>query len=333
LLESKLSTFMVPYHILNYCNESNLLQNSRIEVLDQDCSLKKHYRVTLNDHNSYIIVDASEATGVADPLIKIHNFMLLNNFSAPKILAYSQEKQLIVTEDFGDNSYKKILLEDPKREIELYMLAVKVLAYLGALRANIDLPIHNYISLNVFLIGAFENYYCTQADYVSSNYKQATEELKSIFNDLYNNISMQNTTIILRDYHIDNMMFLEKRDDYRKVGLLDIQDASIGHPAYDLVSLLEDARRDISPETVQKSKDYFFKLRPDIDVDEFNYSYKVLSMQRNLRILWLFAHLSKMPDKVRYKRFLPRVKNYIKNSITDPIFEKLLRWIDQYKIL
>ncbi|CAK6551848.1 MAG: putative phosphotransferase, aminoglycoside/choline kinase (APH/ChoK) family [Candidatus Midichloria mitochondrii] len=318
-----LKNLPVANHIIEYCNRVDLLRGAEISIMGRDCSTKSHYRATLKDGRSYVIMDASGDSGVADSLVRVHNFMNLNEFSAPKIFDYNKQQSLVITEDFGDNSYKNILLNDPSLELQLYYLAIQVLGKINSVQININLPNHDADSLNKALLKSFYNCYKTRM--------KAGSELFDVFSRLFSKLSVKNS-LVLRDYHIDNMVFLEERESYKKVGLVDIQDASIGHPVYDLVSLLEDARRDVSSEVVKKCKEYFLQLCPTVDINEFNYSYGVLGLQRSLRILWLFSYLKELPSKERYGQFLPRVKNYVRDKLKNPIFKEILVWSDKHQI-
>lgn len=313
-------------YIIWYCNQSELLRGAEVQRMGQDCSNKIHYRIKLQNGRSYVIVDISNDSSIADSLIKIHNFIVNKGFSAPKILDYNKVQNLILMEDFGNRSYKEVLQQEPKMEGELYSLAVEVLKRISSLKVNIDLPFYGPALLGAVLIRSFNNHYRSKKD--------AAAELNKIFHNLFSQLTKFDA-LVLRDYHIDNMMLLEDRQSHQKVGLLDIQDAAVGHVVYDLVSLLEDARRDVSVEVVEKSKHDFLKLCIKINKAnkaEFDYAYSVLGMQRSLRILWLFSYLQGIAGKEKYGQFLPRIKNYIKQGLKNPIFKDLLYWSDKYKI-
>ena len=309
-------------HVIWYCNQSELLKNSEIWQMEQDCSTKVHYRAKLPGGASYVIIDVSADSSIADSLVKVHGFMVRNGFSAPRILDYNRAQNLILTEDFGDCSYKAVLQQDLSREAELYNLAVEVLGRISFLKVNIDLLLYGPKLLNSTMVKSFNNYYQSK--------KEASAELVKIFSNLFKHLRFD--TLVLRDYHVDNMMLLEDRQGYQKVGLLDIQDASIGHIVYDLVSLLEDARRDVSADVVEKSKYNFLKLCSKINQAEFDYAYSVLGMQRSLRILWLFSYLQGIAGNERYNLFIPRVQNYIKEHLKNNIFEDLQHWSNKYRV-
>ena len=321
---------MISTDILQYCDNCGLLQGAEIFPMTPDCSSKKHYRARVRD-KSYVILDSASDFGVADSFIKVSNFLNYNDFSAPRIFDYDQERQIVLTEDFGENSYSSILRQSSSDEFELYRLAIEVLIRMMGISVSIDLPQYSFQELNRALLNSFIKFYVS--DYVSEDLIEvASNDFIILFNNLYAPLCNIKHSLVLRDYHVDNLMLLEHRIGYRKVGLLDIQDAAFGLPAYDLVSLLEDARRDVNPDLVVDLKKMFVYSIPDYERDAFVYSYTVLGMQRSLRILGLFHYISKQPGKERYSSFLPRVSRYIKQHLTDNMFRGLLLWSDKYKI-
>jgi aminoglycoside/choline kinase family phosphotransferase len=117
--------------------------------------------------------------------------------------------------------------------------------------------------------------------------------------------------MVLRDYHADNLMILPNKNGHQQVGLLDFQDAVAGSRAYDLVSLLEDARRDVSEKTRRKIFDYYLE-KSACDKEVFVNDYAILSLQRNIKIVGIFSRLSTRDGKHQYLDLLPRVLDFIK---------------------
>jgi len=125
------------------------------------------------------------------------------------------------------------------------------------------------------------------------------------------------TVVIQRDYHAENLLWLPDRDGVARVGLLDFQDAMLGHPAYDLVSLLQDARRDV-PAEIELSMTRRFIDRSGVDEHGFRTAYAVLGVQRNLRILGVFARLSLDYGKPHYVDLIPRVWAHLRRGVDHP---------------
>jgi aminoglycoside/choline kinase family phosphotransferase len=137
-------------------------------------------------------------------------------------------------------------------------------------------------------------------------------------------------TLVLRDYHVDNMLLLPERSGVAACGLLDYQDAVTGPAAYDVVSLLEDARRDVPPELTADMIERYLAAFPDQDRAAFDASYAVLGAQRNCRIVGVFTRLLVRDGKPRYLPHIPRVWRWIEQDLRHPSLEPLAEWLDTY---
>jgi aminoglycoside/choline kinase family phosphotransferase len=137
----------------------------------------------------------------------------------------------------------------------------------------------------------------------------------------------KNPVLVLRDYHADNLMVLDDRAD---LGLLDFQDALAGHPAYDLVSLLQDARRDVAPELEEAMIDRYMAAANVADPDLFRAHYEILGAQRNSKILGIFTRLWKRDGKPHYLPLQPRVWSYLERNLAHPALSPVRRWFDDH---
>jgi aminoglycoside/choline kinase family phosphotransferase len=137
--------------------------------------------------------------------------------------------------------------------------------------------------------------------------------------------SPQPPVLVLRDYHVDNIILLE-RPGLRRLGLLDFQDALAGHPAYDLVSLLQDARRDVSPALEAKMLDAYVQETGVDDVEALRADYEILGAQRNTKILGIFTRLWKRDGKRTYLPMQPRVWSYLERNLTHPALAPVAEW-------
>jgi hypothetical protein len=117
-----------------------------------------------------------------------------------------------------------------------------------------------------------------------------------------------------------------------QVGLLDFQDAVMGSPAYDLVSLLEDARRDVSDEIVQRSLNRYLAALPTVKREELLHSYAILGMQRNLRIIGVFSRLNLYYNRPKYLQYLPRIWGYVRNGLENPALADIKKWFKKYNV-
>jgi hypothetical protein len=157
---------------------------------------------------------------------------------------------------------------------------------------------------------------------------QSGKDIKDALSKL-DKLSKQEGVLVLRDYHADNLMILGREENSSNVGLLDFQDALIGSHAYDIVSLLEDARRDIDSKNSQKLFDYFVS-KSNYCEQELKIDFEIISLQRNIKILGIFARLHLRDGKNQYINFIPRVKNFVeqrlnKTNLISPQFKNFLK--------
>jgi aminoglycoside/choline kinase family phosphotransferase len=134
---------------------------------------------------------------------------------------------------------------------------------------------------------------------------------------------------VLRDYHAENLIWLPERAGHARVGMLDFQDMLIGHPAYDLVSLLEDARRDVSPD-LRAAMLARYLARSGAEPEVFGYAAHALSAQRNLKIIGLFTRLCRRDGKPLYLGYLPRVWAHLTRDLAHPMLSPLRAFVTRH---
>ena len=137
-------------------------------------------------------------------------------------------------------------------------------------------------------------------------------------------------TLVLRDYHVDNLMVLEGRQGTAACGLLDFQDAVIGPVTYDLVSLLEDARRDVSGAVSMAMLDRYLMAFPDIDRAAFKASYAVMGAQRSAKIIGIFTRLCRRDGKAVYLEHIPRTWRWLEGDLAHPALAGVKDWFDRH---
>ena len=156
-----------------------------------------------------------------------------------------------------------------------------------------------------------------QADYVS------------LWRDMLKAVRLEARLFVHRDYHADNLMWLEDRSGIKRVGLLDFQDALAGDAAYDLVSLLEDARRDVPLPLADELKQHYLQ-RSGADAISFSAAYALLAAQRNCKIVGIFTRLAARDGKQHYLDYLPRVWGHLNHDLEHPLMASLARYMNQY---
>ena len=312
--------------VVNFLALHHILQPQIIKIAG-DASFRSYYRVLSGD-GSYVLMFAPVGYENPQPFIKIANFLTEHNFFAPKIFAYQEQEGFLLLQDFGDISFNKALQQDVSLEFALYQKACLVLIDLQKLTT---LPSINNYNHQVLLQEAwlFIDWYLLWQK------KPATLAQKAFYKNellkLFDKLNKQQQCLVLRDYHVDNLMLIGKQNS-PEVGLLDFQDALIGSVAYDLVSLLEDARRDVGEQNKADLYQYFLQ-ESGYHQASFDVDYQVLSLQRNLKILGIFARLALRDGKNQYLKFIPRVKQIVINRLAGNNFfnqkfaHQILEWL------
>jgi hypothetical protein len=303
-------------------------KNFNIDTLPSDASMRVYERITHSD-TTVMLMNASKELHSVEPFIKINELLESKGYSVPHIIAKDVKHGLLLLEDFGNNTYTK-LLEDTKEtkfEHDLYKKAVNVLIKLH--KEKIDVPLHNHdqnlLIKEVSLL--IDWYFPTLNDSPLSD--ELRSEFLSIWKNILSNINYDSSCLVLRDYHVDNIMLLDERIGVQSVGLLDFQDAVSGSYAYDLVSLLEDARRNLPKKLVSDMMHHYLDNMPNIDKQKFLMDYAILGVQRSCKVVGIFSRKSVRDQDNKYLIHLPRLWDYIRQGINTPIMKPLKEWFSK----
>ena len=294
---------------------------AEILPLAGDASFRRYFRVVNGDRTA-VLMDAPPPHEDPRPFIAVAEWLAKVGLSAPQILARDLDKGLLLLGDFGDWRLREFLDQDPRSERELYELATDVLIHLHQHSPMPGLRPHG---LNEWLteVELFTDWYCPAvgADVDVDGHRAAWRQvLEPVATD-----GMSPVTV-LRDYHAENVMLIEGREGVERFGLLDFQDALAGHPAYDLASVLEDARRDVSPLVERAMIDRYIAATGHGTM--FERAYWALAAQRNTRILGVFTRLWKRDNKPGYRRFQPRMWGLLERDLAQPVLEPVRDWFD-----
>jgi aminoglycoside/choline kinase family phosphotransferase len=294
---------------------------ARVEPLAGDASFRRYFRV-VDGARTAVLMDAPPPQEDVRPFIGVAEWLHSVGLSAPEILARDIDHGLLLLGDFGDWRLREMLDSDPSRERELYELATDVLVHLHKHRPMAGLPEHG---LPQWLdeLSLFTDWYCPALDLSVDvdGYRAAwTEVLEPVASDGLGPVT------VLRDYHAENVMLVRGREGVRHFGLLDFQDALVGHPAYDLASVLEDARRDVPSDIERAMIDRYIAATGNPEA--FERAYWVLAAQRNTRILGVFTRLWKRDNKPHYTAFQPRMWGLLERDLARPGLEPVKLWFD-----
>jgi aminoglycoside/choline kinase family phosphotransferase len=294
---------------------------AQVEPLAGDASFRRYFRV-LDGPRTAILMDAPPATEDVRPFVAVAEWLHSVGLTAPEILARDIEHGLLLLGDFGDWRLRETVDKDPSRERELYELATDVLVHLHKHQPMAGLRPHG---LEQWLeeLSLFTDWYCpalrlsVDVDGFRSAWMQVLEPVEK---------DGLGPVTVLRDYHAENVMLVRGRQGVQHFGLLDFQDALCGHPAYDLASVLEDARRDVPPEIERAMIDRYIAATGGLD--QFERAYWALAAQRNTRIIGVFTRLWKRDNKPHYTAFQPRMWGLLERDLARPELEPVRTWFD-----
>jgi aminoglycoside/choline kinase family phosphotransferase len=303
-----------------------------VQPLPSDASPRKYERIT-SPKGKFILMDASKDKNSVEPFIKVAEFLHQKGYSAPQIFAKEKELGLLLLEDLGEQSYASVLAGlDKETERKLYKKAIDLLLSMHNNEAihAIDVPSYNQESLLEEAILLLDWYFPVLTG--SSIAENLRQEYIQAWKKIFNSLHYAEECFVLRDYHIDNLIWMEDREGVGKVGLLDFQDAVKGSYAYDVVSLLEDARRDVDVEIANEMLEYYISQIGKLDRRKFLSDYKILGIQRSCKIIGIFTRKASRDNDSRYLKHLPRLWKYIKRNIDHPILEPLKIWFQNSDI-
>ncbi|QJP15210.1 tRNA (adenosine(37)-N6)-threonylcarbamoyltransferase complex ATPase subunit type 1 TsaE [Starkeya sp. ORNL1] len=274
------------------------------------------------------------------PFVAMARGLKARGFSAPVVNAADLEAGLLVIEDFGTGAV--VEGTPPAPVAERYEAATDVLAALHRLDLPATLPVAPNIehTLPPYDIGAFlieaellVDWYLPHQGLPPTSPEQR-ELFRSLWTEALSGPMAMKPVWTLRDFHSPNLMWLPEREGLARVGLLDFQDALMGPPAYDLVSLAQDARIDVPEELELSLVGRYAKARreadPHFDVRGFAGSYAILGAQRATKILGIFARLDKRDRKPHYLRHMPRIWSYLDRCLAFPDLAGLKAWYETH---
>ncbi|RSV18766.1 aminoglycoside phosphotransferase [Sphingomonas sp. ABOLG] len=289
--------------------------DAEILPLAGDASFRRYFRVVDGTRRA-VLMDAPPPQEDPRPFLAVANWLTDHGFGAPAIYASDDDRGLVLLEDFGDNRMREAIDRDPAATEGLYQNAVDVLIALRGCPAGDWRPydraeLHREAALLV-------EWYCPALglDVDLAGYTAAWDAV-------FDHAIFDRPVTVLRDYHVENLMLV---GDPHRLGLLDFQDALAGHPAYDLVSLLQDARRDVAPELENAMIELYCNVTGEGEA--FMRAYHVLGAQRNAKIIGIFTRLWKRDGKPRYPGLCPRVWTYLERDLAQPALAPVAAWFD-----
>lgn len=289
--------------------------NWRRDPLAGDASMRRYLRLTSPEGQTVVLMDAPpESNGSLAPYLDVTELLETRGVSVPKVLHQDQNLGLLVIEDLGDRLFASVMEAQPEQERPLYEAATDFLAGLHTAKAP-DLPLLTPNVMAEMTALAFTEY---RAAILGDDAPQTRLRFEEQFEKTLRGTLSADSVFVHRDFHAQNLIWLPERKAQKRVGVIDFQDARSGHCAYDLVSLLQDARRDVPPE-IEKAMIERYLTTTGLARHDFETAYAVIGVQRNMRILGIFARLARKMGKPQYLDLLPRVWAHFIRGLDHPV--------------
>nr|WP_137678614.1 phosphotransferase [Parerythrobacter lutipelagi] len=297
-------------------------RGAEIHPIPGDASFRRYFRLRKAGEPA-MLMHAPPPHEDPKPFLHVARWLSNSGQRAPDIIASDPEAGWVLTEDFGDDRMRDWLDDNPAGEEGAYAEAVDALVRLHRADAG---PFEPYdMAVYQREAGLLTEWYCRHMglDIDEVGYQQAWDTALAPLM-----ARQQPGVTVLRDYHAENIMLLSpRRDGKGEQGLIDFQDALVGHPAYDLVSLLQDARRDVSQQLERSMLSRYCEHTGA--GEEFLADYARLGAQRNAKIVGIFTRLAKRDGKQRYLAMIPRVWHAMERDLAHPALEPVAAWFAQ----
>jgi aminoglycoside/choline kinase family phosphotransferase len=298
--------------------------------LAQDASFRRYERIFL-DGKLAVLMDAPPDKEDVTPFLRIARALSKMGLSVPRIFEEDAAQGFLLLEDLGDDTFTR-LLDDGAPPKELYALAADALV---ALHRKVDLEkLGKTIPLYDDPLFIKEALLLTEwylpAVTGSPTDRETSDGYRQIWEDLLPRARGVPDTLVLRDYHVDNLIRIGGRDGVGACGLLDFQDAVLGPLSYDFISLVEDARRDVAATLAADMRNRYLSANPAIDPKAFDRSCAILGAQRHCKVLGIFTRLRDRDGKDGYVHHVPRLWRLLERAVEHPALEALRDWLEEY---
>lgn len=280
------------------------------------------------------------------PFVAVCDYLTGAGLAAPQIFARDLDAGLLLSEDLGDDLYGPAIDTGAGPQgtslDEMYRAAIDTLIALQSHPAPITLPVGDGTLHQVphFDDGIFRAELNVPLDWYFPVVlgREVSDKERAAYHDIWTGlrpmIDAGPRTLFLRDFHSPNMLWLNEAQGVRRVGLIDFQDALIGSRAYDVVSFLQDARKDVPREREEAMLAlYVARAKADLegfDEEEFRAAYATLGAERALRLIGLWPRLLKRDNKPHYMAHMPRTMEYLQRNLAHPALAPLKTWLDAH---
>ena len=298
------------------------------EPLAADASFRRYLRLHCGGATA-VLMDAPPPREDVRPFLDVAARLAALGYSAPAVMAADPGDGFVLLEDLGDDTFSRVLAVDSAREAALYELAVDLLADLHRQAPDTaGLPAYDAARLqaeaDLLIDWSWPEIHGAPCP------EDASTAWRAAWSPLFKMAQAVPTSLVLRDFHVDNLLWLEGREGFARCGLLDFQDAVAGPVSYDLMSLLEDARRDVPATLADRLKRRYLASMPLLDPDAFETSYAILGAQRAVKVIGIFTRLWRRDGKPAYLTHIPRVWRSLAGDLRHPALTDVGAWMDRY---
>lgn len=297
-----------------------------------DASFRRYERITTPAGEPLVLMDAPPEQEDVRPFLAVQACLEAAGYSVPAVRAQDEAAGFLLLEDMGDALYTGVLAGAPGQEIALYETAVDMLADMHARGLALGQAQH----LPHYSLPLLEREVALLVEWFlplvlgAQRAQAAGERFMAAMLSVLTAHDLTPSVFVHRDFHADNLLWMPDRSpSVRRVGMLDFQDAVMGRPAYDLVSLIEDARRDIAPATRQAALARYAHAA-GVPMEALMLEFSLFGAQRNAKILGIFARLRLRDGKPRYLSFIPRVWQHFIRDLGHPALAPLNAWANEY---
>ena len=307
---------------------NNFLKNNQIETknlipIKNDASFRKYFRV-----DKKILMDADPHLGEdVGSFININHVLREFKLNVPEIFTIDKENGFLLLEDLGENVFSQIL--NSENEEQLYKQAIDVLVEIYKKDLN---KFSNFTFLEKYSVEKLQDESQLFIEWYLKKYLKINitdtdiKDFKDIINKIFNNLDTKFEKLVLRDYHVDNLILQKSKLGLKQVGILDFQDAVLGSSSYDLISIIEDVRRPISKDLKNILIKYFIDST-GYDPNQLEKELAFYSVQRNLKILGIFSRLNLRDNKSKYMGYNDNAWKYIESNLNNPTMSDLKVWL------
>jgi hypothetical protein len=295
------------------------------EPLAQDASFRRYLRI--RGDRPAVLMDAPPPEDVR-PFLRVATHLHGTGLSVPTILAADDKNGLVLEEDLGDDLLSA-LLDNGHEPEPLFDAAVDALVILQRAAPPDGLPAWDAAAMASAALGTLFDWWWP-ARFGTPAPPEVRADIAGALSDMLEPVSAGPVCMVHRDYFAGNLLFLPHRTGANRVGIIDFQGAALGHPAYDLVSLLQDARRDIALSVQQRAFDRYLVARPELDPTSFRIAYGACAAQRHLRVACQWVRLALRDARPQYLAYGPRTWRLLEDALRQPAAAALARALNTW---